>query len=93
MFQTVFREEPEVMEVHVGSSQFLEDSWLSFLDFLKGESDSEDMRELAASIRYLVVAGDLVDGIGIYPDQEMELDILDVYDQYRKAAEYFKEVP
>ncbi|MGB9133591.1 MAG: DNA-directed DNA polymerase II small subunit [Methanosarcina sp.] len=82
-----------ISDVHVGSSQFLEDSWLEFLDFLKGESDSEAMRELAASIRYLVVAGDLVDGIGIYPDQEMELDILDVYDQYRKAAEYFREIP
>ncbi len=82
-----------ISDVHVGSSQFLEDAWLDFLGFLKGESDSEAMRELAASIRYLVVAGDLVDGIGIYPDQEMELDILDVYDQYRKAAEYFREIP
>ena len=82
-----------ISDVHVGSSQFLEDSWLDFLDFLKGESDSESMRELAASIRYLVVAGDLVDGIGIYPDQEMELDILNVYEQYRKAAEYFREIP
>ncbi|HWQ44506.1 MAG TPA: DNA-directed DNA polymerase II small subunit [Methanosarcina barkeri] len=82
-----------ISDVHVGSSQFMEDAWLDFLDFLKGESDSESMRELAASIRYLVVAGDLVDGIGIYPDQEMELDILDVYAQYRKAAEYFREIP
>ena len=82
-----------ISDVHVGSSQFMEDAWLDFLDFLKGESDSEPMRELAASIRYLVVAGDLVDGIGIYPDQEMELDILDVYAQYRKAAEYFREIP
>ncbi len=82
-----------ISDVHVGSSQFLEESWLDFLDFLKGESDSESMRELAASVRYLVVAGDLVDGIGIYPDQEMELDILNVYEQYRKAAEYFREIP
>jgi DNA polymerase II small subunit len=82
-----------ISDVHVGSSQFLEDAWLDFLDFLKGESDSEEMREIAAQIRYLIVAGDLVDGIGIYPDQEMELDILDVYEQYRKAAEYFREVP
>lgn len=82
-----------ISDVHVGSSQFLEDAWLDFLDFLKGKSDSEVMRELAAGIRYLVVAGDLVDGIGIYPDQEKELDILDVYDQYRKAAEYFREIP
>ena len=82
-----------ISDVHVGSSQFLEDSWLDFLDFLKGESDSEEMQEIAAQVRYLVVAGDLVDGIGIYPDQEMELDIQDVYEQYRKAAEYFREVP
>jgi DNA polymerase II small subunit len=82
-----------ISDVHVGSSQFLEDSWLDFLDFLKGKSDSEVMRELAADIRYLIVAGDLVDGIGIYPDQEMELDILDVYEQYKKAAEYFREIP
>lgn len=82
-----------ISDVHVGSSQFMEDSWMDFLDFLRGESDSESMRELAASVRYLVVAGDIVDGIGIYPDQEMELDILDVYEQYKKAAEYFKEIP
>ncbi|MDI9395959.1 MAG: DNA-directed DNA polymerase II small subunit [Euryarchaeota archaeon] len=82
-----------ISDVHVGSSQFLEDSWLDFLDFLKGESDSEEMREVAAQVRYLLVAGDLVDGIGIYPDQEMELDILDVYEQYRKAAEYLREIP
>lgn len=82
-----------ISDVHVGSSQFLEDAWLDFLDFLKGKSDSEAMRELAASVRYLIVAGDLVDGIGIYPDQEMELDILDVYEQYKKAAEYFREIP
>lgn len=82
-----------ISDVHVGSSQFLEDAWLDFLNFLKGKSDSEVMRELAADVRYLIVAGDLVDGIGIYPDQEMELDILDVYEQYKKAAEYFREIP
>ena len=30
-----------ISDVHVGSSQFLEEAWLDFLDFLKGESDSE----------------------------------------------------
>lgn len=82
-----------ISDVHVGSSQFLEDAWLDFLDFLKGKSDSEVMRGMASDVRYLIVAGDLVDGIGIYPDQEMELDILDVYEQYKKAAEYFREIP
>lgn len=82
-----------ISDVHVGSAQFMEDAWLNFLDFLKGDSDSEALKKMAKEVRYLVVAGDLVDGIGIYPDQEKELTILDVYEQYRKAAEYFWEIP
>jgi DNA polymerase II small subunit len=82
-----------ISDVHVGSSQFLEEAWFDFLDFLKGKSESKSMRELAAEVRYLVIAGDLVDGVGVYPDQEMELDILDVYEQYKKAAEYLREIP
>ncbi|AKB26683.1 Archaeal DNA polymerase II small subunit [Methanosarcina sp. MTP4] len=82
-----------ISDVHVGSAQFMEDSWLNFLDFLKGDSDSEALKKMAEEVRYLVVAGDLVDGIGIYPDQDKELTILDVYEQYRKAAEYFWEIP
>ncbi len=82
-----------ISDVHVGSAQFMEDAWLNFLDFLKGDSDSEALKKMAEEVRYLVVAGDLVDGIGIYPDQEKELTILDVYEQYIKAAEYFWEIP
>ncbi|MDD4497269.1 MAG: DNA-directed DNA polymerase II small subunit [Methanosarcinaceae archaeon] len=82
-----------ISDVHVGSSQFLEEPWLDFLNFIKGESDSESLRLIAKEVRYLVIAGDIVDGVGIYPDQEKELAIEDVYDQYRKAAEYLREIP
>ncbi|MDD4749325.1 MAG: DNA-directed DNA polymerase II small subunit [Methanosarcinaceae archaeon] len=82
-----------ISDVHVGSCQFLEEPWLDFLSFLKGESDSKTLRLIAKEVRYLVIAGDLVDGVGIYPDQEKELEIEDVYAQYRKAAEYLREVP
>ena len=80
-------------DVHIGSSTFLEEEWYRFIDFLKGDTDNEVMAELSKEIRYLVVAGDLVDGVGIYPGQEMELNIPDVYEQYKKAAEYFIEIP
>jgi len=82
-----------ISDVHIGSSTFLEDAWCGFIDFLKGDTDNEAMRRISKEIRYLVVAGDLVDGIGIFPGQEKELDILDIYEQYRKAAEYFREIP
>ena len=82
-----------ISDVHIGSSTFLENAWCDFIDFLKGDVSNEALRHISKEIRYLVVAGDLVDGIGIFPDQEKELQILDIYEQYRKAAEYFREIP
>ncbi len=80
-------------DVHVGSTTFMEEPWERFVDFLRGDTDNEALADISKEVRYLVVAGDLVDGVGIYPGQEHELNILDVYDQYRKAAEYFDEIP
>ncbi len=80
-------------DVHIGSATFLEDQWCCFLDFLNGRCETEELRQLSKQIRFLVVAGDLVDGVGIFPGQENELNILDVYEQYKKAAEYFSQVP
>lgn len=84
-----------ISDVHVGSDTFLEEEWLSFIDWLNGSGTYANSNGAvdAADIKYLVVAGDLVDGIGIYPNQEKELLIKDVYEQYRKAAEYFNQVP
>lgn len=82
-----------ISDVHIGSSTFLEDAWHRFIDFLNGDVDNEDMRKIASEVRYLVVAGDLVDGVGIFPGQDKELEIYDVYDQYKKAVEYFDQMP
>ena len=82
-----------ISDVHIGSSTFLEDAWHRFIDFLNGDVDNEDMRKIASEVRYLVVAGDLVDGVGIFPGQDKELKIYDVYDQYKKAVEYFDQIP
>ena len=82
-----------ISDVHVGSTTFLEEEWERFLDFLKGDTDNEVLASIAKEVRYLVVAGDLVDGVGIYPGQDEELTIMDVYDQYKRAAEYFREIP
>jgi DNA polymerase II small subunit len=79
-------------DIHVGSDTFLEDGWLRFLDWDNGDHSDAD-NDLVDRLRYIVVAGDVVDGIGIYPGQEKELTIKDVYDQYRKAAEYMSMIP
>jgi DNA polymerase II small subunit len=70
-----------ISDIHVGSKTFLEDAWLKFLDWLGDD------------INYLVIAGDVVDGIGVFPGQDKELAISDIYKQYEKAAGYLNDVP
>ncbi len=73
-------------DIHVGSSTFLESEWKRMMSWLKANSYEMDLD-------YLVLPGDVVDGIGIFPGQEEELDITDIYDQYGQLAEYLKDIP
>ena len=80
-------------DIHIGSKQFMEKEWQSFLRWLNGGAGNSRQKDVAGKIKYLVVPGDVVDGIGIYPDQEEELSITDVYRQYEAVAEQFQLIP
>jgi len=80
-------------DIHIGSKQFMEDEWQAFLRWINGEMGNSRQKDVAGKIKYLVVPGDLVDGIGIYPNQEMELSITDVYRQYEALAEQLRLIP
>ena len=75
-------------DLHVGSKRFRRDLWESFLDWLSRERDREAKR-----VRYLVVAGDLVDGVGVFPGQRWELEYTSVKRQLEEAAKLLREVP
>jgi DNA polymerase II small subunit len=79
-------------DIHVGSKRFLHEPFEKFLRFLNGEG-TKDEQEAAGKIKYLLVAGDLVDGVGVYPEQENELTTKDVYTQYEVLADYLKKIP
>ncbi|WP_135829972.1 DNA-directed DNA polymerase II small subunit [Halorussus halobius] len=74
-----------VSDVHVGSQEFMADAWSRFADWLHTEE--------ASAVEYLLLAGDMVEGVGVYPDQDEELDIVDIYEQYEAFSEHLKEVP
>ena len=74
-----------ISDVHVGSQEFMADAWHRFADWLHTEE--------AERVEYLLVAGDMVEGVGVYPNQDEELDIVDIYDQYEQFSEHLKEVP
>ena len=73
-------------DVHVGSTTFLEKDWDRMVAWLKANSVKED-------INYLIFPGDVVDGIGVFPNQDKELVIKDIDEQYAKLAEYLKDIP
>ncbi|UEC42015.1 MAG: DNA polymerase II small subunit [Methanothrix sp.] len=78
-------------DVHVGSTYFMEEAWDRFVGWISGEED--DPLGIASKVRYAVIAGDLVDGIGVYPGQEGDLAIKDIWEQYELAAELLKGIP
>jgi len=77
-------------DLHVGSRAFLAEEWGRLVEFL---AEGGPHPELARSIDYVVVAGDLVDGIGIYPRQEKDLAILDIVEQYHELGRRLAELP
>jgi DNA polymerase II small subunit len=77
-------------DVHIGSRMFLADDFSRFLRWLNGDFGDKD---LVSRIKYLVIAGDLVDGVGVYPGQEFQLAERDPKKQYELAAQLLKQVP
>ena len=75
-------------DVHIGSLTFLEDAFQKFIDWINCEYGNEEQRKVAEDIKYLIVAGDIVDGIGVYPNQDKELSIKDIRKQYDEAARF-----
>ncbi len=75
-----------ISDLHMGSKYFLEDTWNKMVKWI-----NED--KLAKNIKYLVLSGDCVDGAGVYPGQERNLSIPNVYDQYEYCARKLDELP
>ncbi|MBU0894588.1 MAG: metallophosphoesterase [Nanoarchaeota archaeon] len=71
-------------DLHFGSKKFLEKSFLKFITYLSGKLPNTSEVE---KIKYLFVGGDLVTGIGNYPNQERDLKIKNLEEQFSELAE------
>jgi DNA polymerase II small subunit len=80
-------------DIHIGSTKFTKEAFRRFILWLRGKYGTPEMRQMAGRVKYLLVAGDIVDGVGIYPGQQMELTIRDVHKQYNFAIKYLEKVP
>jgi DNA polymerase II small subunit len=80
-------------DMHVGSTKFQREAFSRFILWLNGRYGDEKMTEIASHVKYVLIAGDIVDGIGVYPNQVKELAIKDIYGQYKLAAKYIEQIP
>ena len=80
-------------DFHIGSKLFMQKNFENFIAWIKGDFGDEKLRELASRVKYITIAGDLVDGIGVYPGQEEELNLTDIYEQYQAFSDYIQQIP
>lgn len=79
-------------DLHIGSTLFLHDDFKKFIDWLNGDYGGDLQKVMAKKVKYLFIIGDIVDGIGVYPEQDKELLIKDIYKQYEFCASLLSKI-
>ena len=71
-------------DLHFGSKRFMRENFLKFIDYLNGGIHGDNEYK---NIKYLFLVGDVVTGVGNYPNQEKDLEIVDLEEQFLRLAE------
>ncbi len=79
-----------ISDTHFGSKYFLPKYLDKFVEWVNGKGERAD---LAGKVKYLVLAGDIVDGVGVYPNQIKELAVPDIYKQYAMFDDFVSRLP
>lgn len=76
-----------ISDIHVGSKTFRKSDLQGMLRWIKSSDKG------AENLRYMILSGDVVDGIGVYPGQDQDLEIMEPMEQYLKLSEFVNEIP
>jgi DNA polymerase II small subunit len=76
-------------DIHFGSKNFMKENFLKFIDYINGKVPNTPE---VNKIKYLFIVGDIVTGVGNYPDQERDLEITNLEDQFSGIAELLSKI-
>ena len=79
-------------DLHFGSKLFLKEGFFKFFNYLTGNLEGYNQDEIK-KIKYLFIVGDLVTGVGNYPEQEKDLEIADLEEQFIALAKVLEKIP
>ena len=74
-------------DLHIGSKYFMETEFEEFVLWLSSPDP------IARKVRFVLVGGDLVDGVGIYPNQNKELVCQTIEEQLKKVDDLIEKIP
>jgi DNA polymerase II small subunit len=76
-----------VSDLHAGSKYFMEKEFTGMIAWLSSPDP------IAKRVRFVILGGDVVDGIGIYPNQDKELVALNTADQLKLLYDILDKIP
>lgn len=74
-------------DLHIGSKYFMEDEFAEFVNWISSPDP------VAKKIRFVLIGGDVVDGVGIYPNQNKELVCQTIEEQLDKVEQLLDKIP
>ena len=74
-------------DLHIGSKYFMEDELIEFISWISSPDPT------AKKIRFILIGGDMVDGVGIYPNQNKELVCQTIEEQLKKVESLIDKIP
>lgn len=77
-----------ISDLHVGSKYFKEIEFLRFLTWLNSSDN-----EVVSKIKFICICGDLIDGVGIFPNQDKELKYNNIYKQINHLTKLLEQIP
>ena len=74
-------------DLHIGSKYFMEEELREFISWIPSPDPT------AKKIRFILIGGDMVDGVGIYPNQNKELVCQTIEEQLKKVESLIDKIP
>ncbi len=74
-------------DLHVGSKYFMKEEFDNLVYWLSSPDP------IARKVRFVILGGDVVDGIGIYPNQDKELECPTIEEQLERLEEILSKIP
>ena len=74
-------------DLHIGSKYFMEKEFSEFVSWIAGP------HPVARKVRFVLIGGDVVDGVGIYRDQDKELVCQTIEEQLERTRVLLEKIP